>query len=279
MEKFTAAEVSFRLAGGKNPLIFAPTFVNGKGPYQFILDTGAGISLLSPDLARNLEVYAPESRVGTGIGGKVNMSVGNIESLAIGQARLENVQIAITSEIRRIGTVVGEQIDGGIGYNYLKNFRLTIDYPKNILQLAYENQKNGFENSQHTGLRFRLADPAKPLILIPVFVNGRGPYPFALDTGASITVLSAKLAQSLGLNHDSVCDSTGAGGVVRTTVVEVSSLAVGTARLYNLSAAVTDALSQISQVVKTELEGIIGYNFLKVFTVTIDYPNSILRFE
>jgi hypothetical protein len=39
--------VPFRLAGGQNPLILVPVYVNDKGPYEFILDTGSSHCLLS----------------------------------------------------------------------------------------------------------------------------------------------------------------------------------------------------------------------------------------
>jgi Aspartyl protease len=37
------------------------------------------------------------------------------------------------------------------------------------------------------------------LALVPVFIDGHGPLPFALDTGASRSLISATLAQRLGL--------------------------------------------------------------------------------
>ena len=43
--------VTFRLAGGKQPLILLPVFVDGRGPYSFVLDTGAGPTLVSNELA------------------------------------------------------------------------------------------------------------------------------------------------------------------------------------------------------------------------------------
>ena len=49
-----SAKVKFRLAGGAQPLILLPVQVNGDGPFKFILDTGAGTSLLSSDLAKKL---------------------------------------------------------------------------------------------------------------------------------------------------------------------------------------------------------------------------------
>jgi aspartyl protease len=48
-----------------------------------------------------------------------------------------------------------------------------------------------------------LATSAKPirqtLALVPVFIDGRGPFPFALDTGASRSLISPDLADQLGL--------------------------------------------------------------------------------
>jgi hypothetical protein len=47
-----SAKVKFRLAGDAQPLILLPVQVNGDGPFEFILDTGAGTSLLSSDLVK-----------------------------------------------------------------------------------------------------------------------------------------------------------------------------------------------------------------------------------
>ena len=48
-----SAKVKFRLAGGAQPLILLPVQVNGDGPFKFILDTGAGTSLLRPTWRKN----------------------------------------------------------------------------------------------------------------------------------------------------------------------------------------------------------------------------------
>jgi Aspartyl protease len=39
------------------------------------------------------------------------------------------------------------------------------------------------------------------LIVVPVSINGQGPYRFLLDTGANNTVLSAAVADSLKIPH------------------------------------------------------------------------------
>jgi predicted aspartyl protease len=273
-------EIGFRLAGGEQPLILVPASVNESAPYEFILDTGAGISLLTPELAAREGVVAIETKEGMGAGGKVTISLGFVESLAIGQSRIENVQIAITDELRKVGAVIGAQVEGNIGYNYLKSFRLTIDYQKQTLQLAPAAQESNEDESQaHASQKFKLAHPSKPLILLPVFVNDEGPYIFAVDTGASSTVVSPELASILGIQLTAIPHLTGAGGAIQASSGMVKSLAVGNARIENLAFATADFLNMLSQVVMTKIDGIIGYNFLKQFKVTIDYPNETFRLD
>lgn len=69
------AKVKFRLAGGAQPLILVPVHMNDHGPFHFILDTGAGTSLLSPELSKQLEVKITGSKEGQSAGGKVSVSL------------------------------------------------------------------------------------------------------------------------------------------------------------------------------------------------------------
>lgn len=127
-------------------------------------------------------------------------------------------------------------------------------------------------------VNFRLAGPAKPILLVPTSINGTGPYQFALDTGASLTILSAELAHRLGVEKGEAKEGIGAGGPLAVSRSRVESLAVGAARRENLPVGVAD-LTPLSEAVGTTLEGILGYNFLKGFRVTIDYPHATLRLE
>src|SRR6184192_3467173 len=77
-----SAEIKFRLAGGAQPLILVPVHVNDRGPFDFILDTGAGTSLLASDLAKELELKTIGSKEGQSAGGKVSVSLAKVDSLA-----------------------------------------------------------------------------------------------------------------------------------------------------------------------------------------------------
>jgi len=272
------AEVEFRLAGGENPLILVPTMVNDRGPYPFILDTGAGTSLLSPRLADELGVATGGSREGTGAGGKVTVSLGTVSSIAIGGARRAPMPVAITGEVDRIGAAVGARIDGDVGYDFLKDFRATIDYRKRTIRLA-QGAYDVTGGPARSEIPFRLANPNKPLVMVTTFVNRRGPYAFVVDTGASATVLSPELADALGIERTDRSPLTGAGGTLQTTTSRIGSLVVGTAKLEDLAVVVSDFLGTIGQALGAQVDGVVGYNFLRGFRVTIDYPNSRLWLE
>jgi len=125
-------------------------------------------------------------------------------------------------------------------------------------------------------VHFALAAPSKPLLLITVNLNGQGPFRFILDTGASMTILTPEVAHRAGVSATKSAEGHGAGGKIAVALATVASFAVGGAVQKNLDVAITD-LASLSAVTGTALDGIIGYNFLKHYVVTIHYRNKTLR--
>jgi len=122
-------EVRFQLGGPSKPVVLVPVLVNGKGPYQFALDTGAGESVVSSELAKELALDQGEKREALGAGGRVLVSLSKVNSIAVEFAKLEDLPVVIT-DLSLLQLAVGGKLDGILGYNYIKNFKVTIDYPK-----------------------------------------------------------------------------------------------------------------------------------------------------
>src|SRR5947207_12460082 len=114
------AKVKFRLAGGVQPLILLPVEVNGKGPFEFILDTGAGTSLLSSELGKTLNVKILGSKEGQSAGGAVSVALAKLSSLAVASVKLDDIDVGVV-DLSQIGKTVGAKIDGDLGYNFLKH--------------------------------------------------------------------------------------------------------------------------------------------------------------
>ena len=68
------------------------------------------------------------------------------------------------------------------------------------------------QTSHETWVAFRLAGSKQALILLPVFIDGGGPYSLVLDTGATSTVVSNELADALALPRGETQDGLGAAG-------------------------------------------------------------------
>src|ERR1041385_9196524 len=90
-----SGKTKFRLAGGAQPLILLPVHVNDRGPFDFILETVAGTSLLSLELSKDLAVQTIGSREGQSAGGKLSVSLARLDSLAVGETRLADVDVGI----------------------------------------------------------------------------------------------------------------------------------------------------------------------------------------
>ena len=137
--------------------------------------------------------------------------------------------------------------------------------------------------SMQRGIPFRIADPKKPILLIDnVFVNQQGPFCFAVDTAATVTVLSPELAQRLGYTQEedkqNEAAGVGAGGQLQgVSLVTLESLRVGDNEVADLQAAIVD-LKDVQQMID-ELEGLLGYNFLSKFRITLDYQEQLILFE
>lgn len=111
------------------PFILLPAQVNGKGPFNFVLDTGASMSIMTEELANVIGIEGAEIKEGLGSAGrKLEVSLGKVDSISIGEIRVKDVRVGI---MKKYPKCVGSQ--GALGYNFFKDFVLTIDYRNNLL--------------------------------------------------------------------------------------------------------------------------------------------------
>jgi clan AA aspartic protease (TIGR02281 family) len=129
-------------------------------------------------------------------------------------------------------------------------------------------------------MKFSLVDRDKPIITVKAKVNGKGPFDFAVDTGASVTALSKQLAQKLEIsdNRDTHKKGHTCCGEIDAAMASVRSVEVGDTEVRDIQVALMD-LTSFSKMLKIDLTGIIGYSFMKDYKVLIDYPNAQIFFQ
>lgn len=110
-------------------LVGVPVFINGSGPFSFVVDTGAGGTVVTSKLAEKLELSLDSSDVqvlapGGGTGG--NFAV--LEQLSVASATQENASVVVL-DLKAVSSR-GSLIHNGIlGYPFLKDYEVVIDYP------------------------------------------------------------------------------------------------------------------------------------------------------
>lgn len=130
-----AGEVAFELTGPGGAALVVPVTLNGQGPYQFVLDTGATMTCVERGVSSALAL--PEARgvigTGTGIGGGGRMRMIRLDSIRIGQTSAHDL-MACELDLQNLETA-GLDVDGLLGLNVLKEFRVTLDFSRRILRL------------------------------------------------------------------------------------------------------------------------------------------------
>jgi Aspartyl protease len=114
------------------------------------------------------------------------------------------------------------------------------------------------------------------MIIVPVSINGSGPYDFLLDTGCSKTMVNQKLADELGLPR--VGDEKTVVGVLssdRMSIVHVNSLSVAGATASGGELFSTDHPVTVTG----KVHGVLGEDFLRNFDLLIDYRHQAIRLE
>ena len=121
---------------------------------------------------------------------------------------------------------------------------------------------------------------SQPLLVVEGKINGRGPLRFSIDTGASSTVITPGAARRVRLANrtNKIVKGVSASTVVPAFLVKIDFLEIGNLSVHNLDAAVMN-LSTVNRATHLNLDGILGYNFLCRYRVTIDYKIGTVKFQ
>lgn len=130
-------------------------------------------------------------------------------------------------------------------------------------------------SGQSTAVKILHGGGGAAMILVPITIDGHGPYNFALDTGAGITLIDTQLADTLHLpvTGDSG-NVAGVGGSQAITPVHVDSWSAGKISLPAADVASTN-LPSFRQ--NSDVHGLLGSDILSRFgRITINYDTGEL---
>ncbi|ADG10436.1 peptidase A2A [Caulobacter segnis] len=102
--------------------------INGQGPFQFVVDTGADRTVLTPGLVERLSLPAGPEIIVHGVSGSVTTSTARIDNLRAGDAKLQDVNLPVLP-YDRVGA------DGLLGVDILEGRNIVMDFPRKRLEI------------------------------------------------------------------------------------------------------------------------------------------------
>ena len=253
--------------------------INGKGPFNMMLDTGTDPSGIDLNTARDIGLkLRPLGKPATGGGTDVNLTYyTELPLVEVAGFSVKNVE-TLAIDLSKISERLGKPLHGVLGHSVLNGRIVQIDYPNRVVRFYSQPLfSKAASTAKRSVLSFRYDDN---VLLDDVFVNGKKVVG-NLDTGSSGTFnLTPAAVGYLGLeeefNQAPVSTDVGYNGVSQNRQGKVNNVTVG--------AISVDAPAVIFFGKGTGRDkkpwGInIGNAFLKDFVLTIDYRNKLVMLE
>ncbi len=255
-----AVEIPFHPNRG---LVEVEVLIDGRVKGRFGIDTGADRLYVDKIFAEHnglSKTGGPPPRLVVGVEGSSSASWVEMRSLRFGDEQLYNLKAAVIDLGALIVDQQGGYPDGLIGHEILRNFYITVDYPRQKLEMKMEEPEI-FETGKYRSLPFKMV---RHLIIVEAVFNDTVSAPMILDYCASYTLVSPKLAGRLGIpKRDGTrvrIDSITLGETISTRGVMIS--------VQDLSGL------RVSAGGNSEFEGIIGGSFLNRHKITVDYKRK-----
>ncbi|HEY2474827.1 MAG TPA: alpha/beta fold hydrolase, partial [Candidatus Cybelea sp.] len=263
----TSTTVPFTLFDNR---ILIQATLNGTGPFTLIVDTGSDQFVVTPSAARRLGLATRGAGSVTGAGsGSSALSVGRVNSVAIGSLRFDDVRAEVI-DLSPIQRAIGfPTLDGVIGYSIMRKLRVGVDMDRAQLTLSYAPLP---APATAVSTPFTLQGGT---ISLPAAVDGVSGT-FIVDTGdRSSLTLFRHFAQANDFYRDApirnAITGIGIGGPVYSDVLRTTVSLFGT----TVAGVVTRASRDRGGVFALGRDDAsIGNGLLKRFNLVYDYPNA-----
>ena len=270
-----SARVEMRV---RRNLLLVPVLINGRGPFQFVLDTGVETAILTDSAVRAVLNLPPgEPLLVEGAGVEDPLRAEYIERVAVtlpGAATGEMPLTVLSGDALQLSRYVGEPVAGLIGYDVFRAFVVEVRGEPARLRLFSPAQFRGPRRAARLPLavragkpyvRARVAQATPPDTLTATLLLDTGAgHALSLETGShpALHLPAARLRAQLGR---------GLSGPVNGWLGRADALKLGPYGLRQLLVSFPDSAAARSKS-RVPRQGTLGYEALKRFRVWLDYP-------
>ncbi len=261
------------LADERRSRLFVDVLVNGKGPYSFLVDSGADRSVIGAGLAERLALPVDANVMVRGMAGTSPATTVLVETLSIGTSKIENIVAPALPE-RFLGA------QGIIGIDALSDQRLLLDFDKKTVVIQDSRRPVVSEEGEIVVTARRRKGQ---LILTQASVEGDRTYA-VIDTGSELTLGNSAMLRRVmrgrgtpALQTISLVSVTGVNFTAQ--IATLAELRVGGVVLKNVTVAFTDAPPFELFGLEKQPALLLGTDLLKNFKrLSLDFRNRKVRF-
>jgi hypothetical protein len=247
--------------------------VNGRGPYRFLVDSGADTSVVGWHIARDLQLPlgTPAILHATTASARVDRVM--VDALKLGAATIHNLEIPALREEDLGG-------DGMIGIDALVEQRLMMDFEKRVIKAEDARQPAKMLDGEIVVTARRRRGQ---LILTQVTAAGL-PVEAVVDTGSEITIGNLALRDKLIRGNRKKFETAQVTGVTGVTVdiqmARIGELRLGSVTLRDIPIAFADVPPFTVFGLDKEPALLLGTDLLETFRrVSLDFRARKVRFQ
>jgi predicted aspartyl protease len=272
-------EVPFEFVANQ---IIVQVKIAGKGPYSMLFDTDTDPSAIDLATAHELGLRLDaRSFPASGGGAEANLvQLTRLPTVELGNVMAKEVP-AGAIDLKQLAAKLGRPIQGVLGYSFLKDRIVQIDYPASKIRFYAENPYPGIQNSANTVNKIAMAFRYDGGVIIDsVFINGQK-VKATLDTGSSETfALTPEAVAIIGLDEGAqdgqTAKSVGYNGEFESKSGVLRSVRIGRLSLESAPAAFWPKGSGHD---KKNYQVNIGNGFFRDYLMTFDFRGKMVVFE
>jgi len=262
-------------------LIIIPVYINEKGPYNFLLDTGVSQMVITDTTFLNTLKYKKFQNIkvqGYSLGEEVQAVLTRDIDARVGKATIKYIPTAIFKEdIFDLSSYLGVKIYGILGYYFFNSFVVKINYSSSKITFYKPGSKTKIRGSRipiqiHNSKPYLSAEMNIPTL-------GNSTVELLIDNGSSHPLMLESLNElPFPLPAVTIPANLGVGinGPIQGSMGRISTMKIGDYMFENVLSGFPNFNSERGTIEGKTRNGSVGADVLRHFLVTFDYVNNAL---
>lgn len=280
----------FSITGGKKRvsipfklvrnLVIVQVNINNKGPFNFVMDTGVGITIITnPKLIDSANIITKRNIKLYGLGGKdydalvipyIQANMPDISSFLMQAAFLKDDPFNLSN-------YAGMPISGLLGYDFFNSLAVRFNFSDSTMVVSRPENMRLLRKGTKIPITI---ENKKPYLVANIKMPGGKTVAskLVIDLGAGHPLSLEHLVEQNGMPVNFIAANLGMGltGPINGYISRIDEIELGNYKLKNVITSFPDLAYLKTQVNITPRDGNLGIGLLKRFTIVLDYSGKAM---